>query len=315
MPLALKAVDRAEVVILADNYCEQVILGSDRVTRPGGLTVKPGEEEVALKAEHGFSALVRLFVGEERHTVMLDAGRSGTVAVENARWVGVDLGEVEALVISHGHGDHRGGVARVAEQFTRPVPVILHPDAFLERYVKQPGGGMMRFSDFRPDLFAGTPLRFETHREPVPLAGGCAAATGEIPRRTAYEKGFPPQLAVREGRQVPDVEVWDDQAIVFVVQDQGAVIITGCGHAGVVNTVRYGLELTGAARPLAVIGGFHLCWPIPEEVVLQTLADLKALDPGFLVPCHCTGWSSTQRIAQEMPERFLLSTVGCTIRF
>ena len=85
MPLALKPVDRAEVVILSDNYCEQVILSSDRVTRPGGLTAKPGEPEVALKAEHGFSALVRLFAEDETHTVMLDAGRSGTVAASAYR--------------------------------------------------------------------------------------------------------------------------------------------------------------------------------------------------------------------------------------
>ncbi len=136
---------------------------------------------------------------------MIDAGRSGTVAVENAAWAGADLGDVEALVISHGHGDHVGGVAAVAEKFTRPVRVIVHPDAFLERYVKQPGGGMMRFPDFRPDLFAGGRLVFEIHKTPVLLAGGQATTTGEIPRRTDYEKGFPPQMSVRDGKCVPDV--------------------------------------------------------------------------------------------------------------
>ena len=100
----LQPVDRAEIVILADNYCEQVILSNDRVLRPGGLTVKPGESEAELKAEHGFSAVVRLFRGEEVRTVMIDAGRSGTVAVENAAWAGVDLGDVEALVISTAMG-------------------------------------------------------------------------------------------------------------------------------------------------------------------------------------------------------------------
>ena len=315
MKLNLEPVDRAEVIILSDNHCEQVILSSDMVLRPGGLTVRPGDQEVALKAEHGFSAAVRLFQGDDVRTVLLDTGRSGSLAVENAACVGLDLADVEAVVISHGHGDHVGGMAAVARKFTHPVRVIAHPDAFLERYVKQPSGNRMRFPDFRPDLFEGMNLAFEVHTAPVLLAGNRIATTGEIPRRTDYEKGFPPQMSVRNGQCVPDVEVWDDQALVFVVKERGPVIISGCGHAGIVNTVRYALELAAAARPLAVIGGFHLCWPTPDEVVRRTMADLKGLDPQYLVPCHCTGWSTTARFAQEMPAQFILSTVGCTIHF
>ncbi len=312
--LDIVPVDRAEIVILSDNYCEQVIPGSEMVVRPGGLTVRPGEREPEFKAEHGFSCAVRLFKGSDRRTVMLDAGRSGTVAVENAAWAGLDLGQVETLVVSHGHWDHVGGLAEVGKSFRRPVRVLVHPDAFLERRVKQPGGGSMRFPDFRPELYEGGNLVFEAHRGPVLFAGGWAAATGEIPRVTGYEKGFPPQSAVRDGRLVPDPEVRDDQGVVFVLRDRGPVVVTGCGHSGIVNTLRYGLELAGAAKPLAVVGGFHLCWPTPEETIGKTLEDLERLDPGYLVPCHCTGWEATHRIARRMPERFILSTVGCTIR-
>ncbi len=89
-------------------------------------------------------------------------------------------------------------------------------------------------------------------------------------------------------------EVWDDQAIVFVVKGKGAVIVSGCGHAGIVNTIRFGLELAGGEKPLAVIGGFHLCWPTPDVVVRRTLDDLKQLNPDYLVPCHCTGWDTNR---------------------
>ena len=202
----------------------------------------------------------------------------------------------------------------MAEKFTRPVRVIVHPDAFLERYVKQPGGGMMRFPDFRPDLFAGGRLVFETHKAPVLLAGGQVTTTGEIPRRTDYEKGFPPQMSVLDGKCVPDVEVWDDQAIVFVVEGKGAVIVSGCGHVNrqydwLRPRTGGGRKTSGSHRRLSPLR------PTPDVVVRRTLEDLKQLNPDFLVPCHCTGWDTTRRIAGEMPEQFLLSTVGCTIRF
>jgi 7,8-dihydropterin-6-yl-methyl-4-(beta-D-ribofuranosyl)aminobenzene 5'-phosphate synthase len=315
MKVNLETVDHAEVIILSDNYCEQVILSTEMVVRPGGLTVRPGEKEVQLKAEHAFSALVRLFKDDEIHTVMIDTGRSGSVVTENASCLGIDLDDVEAVVISHSHLDHVGGLARVADSFTHTVPVYAHPDAYLERYLKQPSGNMMRFPDFRPDLYQDLNLEFRTHTKPVIMAGSCLLATGQIPRRTAFEKGFPPQMAVRDGALVPDVEVWDDQAIVFKVKNRGPVVISGCGHAGIVNTVMYGLELTGADKPLAVIGGFHLCWPTPEEVIRQTIGDIKELNPDYVVPCHCTGWDANHRFAVEMPDRFVLSTVGATIRF
>ena len=313
MKLNMEYADRAEVIILSDNHCEQVILGGDMVKRPGALTAKPGETEVELKAEHGFSCAVRLFKGNERHSIMLDVGRSGSVAVENASWVGFDLKEIETLVLSHGHWDHVGGISKLAKEFNKPVKVVVHPDAFLTRYVTQADGGKLRFPDFRPDLFSEKEVIFETHKNPVLLANNLIATTGEIPRVTEYEKGFPPQLAVRHNKLVPDIQVWDDQSIVFILKDKGPVIISGCGHSGIVNTVRYCLELTGFTKPLAVIGGFHLCWPTPETVVRATLDDLKEYSPNYIVPCHCTGWETTCKIAREMPESFILSTVGCTI--
>ena len=313
MEKQLKPVDRAEVIILSDNYCDQVILSSEMVFRPGGLTVKPGEREVEFKAEHGFAAAVKLYRGDECRTLLLDTGRSGEVLLNNAYWANFDLEAVEAIVISHSHLDHVGGLKAIAGKMKEKVPVIVHPDAFLERYLKQADGGMMRFPDFHPELFTDSNFDFQVSRDPTYLTGDLALSTGQIPRVTSYEKGFPPQMALRDGKIVADAGVWDDQSLIFNVKGRGVVVISGCGHAGIVNSVRYAMELSGEADLLAVIGGFHLCWPTPDVVIRSTLEDLKEIGPQYIVPCHCTGWEANHLFAKEMASEFILSTVGCTI--
>jgi 7,8-dihydropterin-6-yl-methyl-4-(beta-D-ribofuranosyl)aminobenzene 5'-phosphate synthase len=146
------------------------------------------------------------------------------------------------------------------------------------------------------------------------------AITGEIPRETSFEKVFPFQYAEdpdNENKLVPDPLIKDDQAIVVNVLDKGLVILTGCGHAGVVNTINYAREITGVDRIHAVIGGFHLPADgrIYEAAIEPTLKELQKANPDYLVPCHCTGWKATNRIIETMPEKFIQSSVGTTFQF
>jgi 7,8-dihydropterin-6-yl-methyl-4-(beta-D-ribofuranosyl)aminobenzene 5'-phosphate synthase len=134
--------------------------------------------------------------------------------------------------------------------------------------------------------------------------------TGEVPRTTGYEPGFPPQQAWVGGRWEPDPLVLDEQALIVDVKAKGLLVITGCGHAGIVNICRYARRLT-KERPLyAVMGGFHLNGPIFEPLIPRVLDDLAALGPSVLVPAHCTGWRAQHAIGARFGEVFVPNTVG-----
>jgi len=151
--------------------------------------------------------------------------------------------------------------------------------------------------------------------------------TGEIPRNTIFEKGFPFQYAEKPCNNndnneknldlVPDLLIKDDQAIVVNVKNKGLVVITGCGHAGIINSVDYAMKVTGVDKIHAIIGGFHLPADggIFEEAIDSTLKELQKIDPEYIVPCHCTGWKATNKIVDLMPEKSIQSAVCTTFIF
>jgi 7,8-dihydropterin-6-yl-methyl-4-(beta-D-ribofuranosyl)aminobenzene 5'-phosphate synthase len=151
--------------------------------------------------------------------------------------------------------------------------------------------------------------------------------TGEIPRNTSFEKGFPFQYAEKPHNNsddeeknlnlIPDPLVKDDQAIVVNVRNKGLVVITGCGHAGIINTVNYAKQVTGIDKVSAVVGGFHLPADggIFEKAIDSTLKELQKIDPEYIIPCHCTGWKATNKIIDLMPKKFIQSAVCTTFTF
>jgi 7,8-dihydropterin-6-yl-methyl-4-(beta-D-ribofuranosyl)aminobenzene 5'-phosphate synthase len=147
-------------------------------------------------------------------------------------------------------------------------------------------------------------------RGPSLLLDGALLVTGEIERTTPFEQGFPVHQALRDGEWVPDPLILDDQALVVNVRGRGLVVITGCGHAGVINTVRYARRLTGIEQVCAVIGGFHLATSSLESVVWPTVEALAEFAPDVIVPAHCTGWRATHALAAAFPDAFLQGSVG-----
>jgi 7,8-dihydropterin-6-yl-methyl-4-(beta-D-ribofuranosyl)aminobenzene 5'-phosphate synthase len=131
-----------------------------------------------------------------------------------------------------------------------------------------------------------------------------------VDRTTAFETGFPIHQAWREGTWEPDPLILDDQALLVHVEGKGLVVLTGCGHAGIVNIVRYAKKLTGLDTVYAVLGGFHLTGGVFESIIPQTVQALVAEAPEVVVPAHCTGWLATQRLASAMPDAFVLNSVG-----
>ncbi len=157
--------------------------------------------------------------------------------------------------------------------------------------------------------------------------------TGQIPRKTSFEKGFPIQYAEYSDNNndedddddhdeknlnlVPDPLVKDDQAVVVNLRKKGLVALTGCGHAGIINTLNYAKDLTGVDKIHAIIGGFHLPADggIYEEAMNPTIEEIQNVDPEYIIPCHCTGWKATNKIIDLMPDKFIQSAVGTTFTF
>jgi 7,8-dihydropterin-6-yl-methyl-4-(beta-D-ribofuranosyl)aminobenzene 5'-phosphate synthase len=150
-------------------------------------------------------------------------------------------------------------------------------------------------------------------RRPSFLLDGSALITGEVDRTTPFETGFMGHQAFRDGDWQPDPLILDDQALVLRLRDRGLVVVSGCGHAGIVNTVRYAQELTGERKIAAIIGGFHLSGPMFEPIIEPTVRAFDELSPALLVPAHCTGWKAVHQLAARFPDAFVQSAVGTTI--
>ena len=301
MPLA-EATDVA-ITIVVDNYSDLLLSSTPGIDRYA-KTREP------LLAEHGFCAHVRL--GAFGPQIMLDAGSSQVALPHNLPRLGIEPGAVDQVVISHGHPDHTGALEVFLRLAGRPTPVVVHPDAFLERWRQLSDGS--REGPYQQDRQAWEKAgaKIVSLAEPYALAPGCLA-TGPIPRRTDFEKGTPAALCRRGGELVSD-PILDDQAIVINVQGKGLVVVSGCAHAGIVNTVLYAREISGVDKVWAVVGGFHLSGAELDKVG-RTIAELKALGPQLVMPCHCTGFEATRRFAEEMPGQFLLGAVGTTLKF
>ena len=234
------------------------------------------------------------------------------------------------IIISHGRLDHFAGLVNIVKRIsssrlasTNNIDVFTHPDAFLRRWeifpdgtrVKSPVLGEQELQQLGAIIHKNTAVTYLPSKESPLLV-----ITGEIPRETSFEKGFPYQYTedpTNEKNLIPDPLIRDDQALVVIISDKGLVILTGCGHAGIINTINYAKKITGIDRIHAIIGGFHLPADdgIFEAAIEPTLKEFQKVQPGYLVPCHCTGWKATNRIIETMPEKFIQSSVGTTFQF
>jgi 7,8-dihydropterin-6-yl-methyl-4-(beta-D-ribofuranosyl)aminobenzene 5'-phosphate synthase len=309
----LKELDRVEVLTLMDNFVDVLLEDTGVVTRaPRAIGDEIPTE--SLLAEHGLSLLVRVQQGSEKHTVLFDTGYNSTGVVHNMERLAVDPDEMEAIVLSHAHMDHTGALHPILERISAPIPLVVHPDVFLyPRFMKTKDGSKIRFPRtlVRQDL-AQRNVRLRESKTPTPILDGSILVTGEIERTTEFEKGMPNVLLERDGKLEPD-PIRDDQALVMNLKDKGLVVISGCSHAGIINTVLYAKKLTGLEKVHAVLGGFHLSGAFYEEILEKTIETLKALSPEVVVPMHCTGRRSIERFSQEFPAAFVLNSVGSKI--
>jgi 7,8-dihydropterin-6-yl-methyl-4-(beta-D-ribofuranosyl)aminobenzene 5'-phosphate synthase len=317
-PVTLPEADEVTVTTMVDNTFDALLASADGVTRApmgSGRVAAPqfagGETVAGLRAEHGFSALVTVRAGGMSSTLLFDAGASPDGLAVNARRLGTDVGALQGVVLSHGHFDHTGGLDGLARLRGRAgLPLTVHPAAWTRRRLDLPGGRGLEMPTLSRGALEGEGFAVIERREPSLLAGAILV-TGEVDRVTEFERGMPPPHQAWDGHGWRhDPAVLDDQALVISVRGRGLVIVTGCGHAGVVNIVRHAMRLTGVSRLLAVIGGFHLSGPAFEPVIGPTVAALSALAPALIVPGHCTGWRAQHALAAALPDAWVQGSVG-----
>ena len=146
---------------------------------------------------------------------------------------------------------------------------------------------------------------------PTAIAGNTILVTGEVARTTDFEKGMPGAYVEKDRHLLPD-PIMDDQSLIVHLQGKGLVLITGCCHAGIINTIRYAQNITGIGEVYAVLGGLHLSGPAFAPIVERTIEELQRIHPEVIVPMHCTGWDSTKRLAEAFKRGFVLNSVGTT---
>ena len=353
--MSIKEIRKISITILMDNSTDLLLKNSAHALR-SPLIMNDKLNLPPPTAEHGFSALINIVKddnsnngnqnltentdGNTNYTYLFDTGVTEDGVIHNADLLGIDFSNINGILLSHGHFDHSAGLVnilkRISSKRLSSIDVFLHPDAFLLRWLVLPDGRKARMPSLDESqlISLGGSIHKSDKATILPnKENPLLIMTGQIPRKTSFEKGFPYQYAENSDNNntedddnngnekslnlVPDPLVKDDQAIVVNLRNKGLIVLTGCGHAGIINTLNYAKDLTGVDKIYAIIGGFHLPADggIYEEAMDPTIKEIQNADPEYVIPCHCTGWKATNRIIDLMPDKFIQSAVGTTFTF
>jgi 7,8-dihydropterin-6-yl-methyl-4-(beta-D-ribofuranosyl)aminobenzene 5'-phosphate synthase len=313
---ALKEVDSAEILSLVDNTVDFLSATNKAGAYPLRQWTKKRYNEDWMHThtqlpigEHGFSMLIRVQSEGKSRSILFDTGCSAEGVVENASRMGVNLTEVGCIVLSHGHWDHTGGLLSASKAVGKAnLPVVIHEEMFRTRGSANPDGSVRKYAPF-PSKEQLKGKLIET-KQPFAVAEGAVLVTGEIPRKTSFEQGYMQHRFLKEGTWKPDTLIVDERAVVLNVKGKGLIVVSGCAHAGIINTVNYAKQITGVGEVYAVLGGFHLAGKENEKRIQPTINELKQINPKLIVPCHCTGWRAMCAIAEVLPEAFVWNSVG-----
>jgi len=311
----LNQVAKVEIWTLADNYVDLASGGNSAIVARA-KPVKDMQVTNSVLAEHGFSALVTTTTGEKSRTMLFDFGFSEDAVARNAAALGADLTKVEVAALSHGHLDHFGGLAQVAASIgKRGLELVLHPIAFRRNRYMQPTQDIkFRMPPLEEEKVGAAGFKVTKSKEPLLLLNGDVLFLGEIPRRTSFEKGLPWAFYEENGQKVWD-PTEDDTALVMNLGGKGLVVLTGCAHSGIVNTIEYAREITRINKVHAVMGGFHLTGPAFEPIIDDTVKSIRQIGPDYVIPTHCTGRKAILAFEKAMPGQFLVNMSGTKLTF
>ncbi|KAF2448847.1 Metallo-hydrolase/oxidoreductase [Karstenula rhodostoma CBS 690.94] len=323
MSYTLQDVDTVTIQVLVDNELDPISKSQNPAVvdatafrlrelpagERGPAAMEMRMEDICCGA-HGLSLLITATAGSTSHTLLFDAGPEEDVFEKNVTRSRADLSAVEHVHLSHWHRDHSGGLprairminaARTADGGLDKPTADVHPDRPIYRGFN--AGPFIASLEADPtfeeleEAGAQVARRDDTHA----VLEDMFLVSGEVPRKTAYEVGFPRGMRFTgEGKWVPDELIRDERFVVCKLKRKGLVVFAGCSHPGIVNICTHALAIGGGAPLYAVIGGFHLADgdAAKLEASIQGLQDLK---PQILMPGHCTGWRFKFKIEQEIP--------------
>ena len=313
-PTRLQPVESLDVTIVVDNAIDILLPSDERTKRPA--LAWDWSEKQQLIAEHGYSVLLTLHRNGEDRSILYDAGLSQETATHNLDVLGLDLKNVEAIVLSHGHADHHGGLEGLLRRIGRKnLPFVLHPDAWRDRKIVFPSGTEIHMPPPSRKLFEDEEVQVLEERGPTLLLDGSVIVSGKVERVTNFERGFPLQQARRKGVWEPDPWIWDDQGIICNVKGRGLVVVSSCSHSGVVNVLRNAERITGTDKIHSFIGGLHLTGGTFEKIIPETVEELKKIRPDVIVPGHCTGWKAAHQLSRALPGAYVQTSVGTRMLF
>jgi len=304
-------VDKLTLWVLTDNYYDANRADVKNTKRYRSL---PGK---SIHAEHGVSFFAETTVGGKTSACMFDYGLDPVGVMNNISLLGIDVGKVNAFSLSHGHYDHYTSAINILKQNQARIaggtPFYVGEEAFARRYSLRPGAtepsdlGQLNKEDIE-----ALGMKVVEVKAPTEIVPG-AYFTGNIERVTAYEK-VPMTFQIKRGDKIEHDTFPGEQAVFFKIKDKGLVVLSGCAHAGIVNTIKQAQKVAGTDKIHAIMGGFHLINAKPE-LIQSTVADIKAMKPDMIVPAHCTGFEAIVAFSKEMPNEFVMNTAGTQYAF
>jgi 7,8-dihydropterin-6-yl-methyl-4-(beta-D-ribofuranosyl)aminobenzene 5'-phosphate synthase len=318
----LLTVDRLEALVVVDNVTDSLSSNpSIAISEWVGLLTAGRLELLSGRciccAHHGLSLLITAHVGSLKRSVLFDTGPEAASFLRNSDILGVDFSTVDAVVLSHGHWDHGGGLVAAVEAISKArdrqsVDCFMHPGMFAERALQRPNGEFLKFESV-PDanVLADAGANVISTREPQFVADGAFFVSGEIPRVTPYEIGFPGH--VRRGADgvswEADPLIVDERFVSVHVKDKGQFVFSACSHAGIVNVLTHARSLFPSVPLYGVMGGMHLAGAT-EKIIPETIAGLKQFDLKLVAPGHCTGWRAISAMTKVFGAELVPSAVG-----
>jgi 7,8-dihydropterin-6-yl-methyl-4-(beta-D-ribofuranosyl)aminobenzene 5'-phosphate synthase len=331
-PIAVPTVDRLSARVVVDS-------SFDLFFRPAqfagvSITMPPRTDANRnLHSEWGLSLYLESQRGDEQRKLMLDFGYSAPVLLNNIEVIGFDPAKVDALIVSHGHFDHYGGLMGFLAKYRGALPADIKlyaggEDNFCHRLIG-PENELADFGTLDRRALAAQRVTTVLCETPTVVAGH-AFTTGKI-ARSSIERVLPNtrvEFAMKDGlgcdaakyvaadmvgKTVPDEHI-HEHATCFNVKDKGLVVMSSCGHVGIVNSVRQAQEVSGIQKVHAILGGFHL-GPAPPDYLTQVVAEIKKLEPDVLIPMHCSGLNFVQEARRQMPDKVLVTTTGSRLTF